>query len=339
MQKYEKKEKAVYYYAKGKMRNVMPMRKTTFIFHPSFFNLLLCCLLLSGCKKFEGDVTRPAWLQLDRIDVVRASSGENDRNSGWHTSDIDAVELIALYHGDSKETSLGTYQLPCRVPVLHDGVADYVVARPCVMQNGIAATRIVYPCLRNDSSFNVDFRTGETTRLGTYNATDNTSTVEVSYWGSDRVDELFFENFEPLASSIRMTDGQFEWISDDATGARSGTGYVRIHTSGDGTGTYLEITDSIQMDEIKNLYLEMDYHTDVEFRIGMRSPLTSGGADHTYYAINLYPTQQWTKVYINLGKLWSQMNHYPEFHVVFHTLNLDNVDGYTYIDNLKLIAF
>lgn len=296
-------------------------------------------LLFSGCKKFEGDVTAPAWLQLDHIDVVRAASGENDRSSGWHTSDIDAVELIALFHGDSKETSLGSYQLPCRVPVLYDGVADYVVARPVVKQNGISATRIAYTCLRNDTTHNVTFHTGETTRLGTYDATTNTSTVEVNYWGSDRVDELFFENFEPLASSIRLTDGQFEWINDDAAGARSGTGYVRVHTTSDGNGTYLEITDSIRLDEIQNLYLEMDYRTDVEFRIGIRSPLTSGGADHTYYAINLYPTSQWTKIYINLGKLWSQMNHYPEFHVVFRTLNLDQCDGYTYIDNLKIIAF
>ena len=300
---------------------------------------LFALLLLGGCKKFENDTTAPAWLQLDRIDVVRATSGENTRSSGWHTSDIDAVELIALFHGDSKETSLGTFQLPCRVPVLHDGVADYVVARPVVKQNGIASTRIYYSYLQCDSSFNVPFRTGETTRLGIYDATTNTSTVNVSYWGTDRIGELYFENFEPLASSIRMTEGKYEWITNDAAGACSGTGYVQIPTVAGSNGTYFEITDSMVVnDKSKYLYLEMDYHTDVEFRIGMRCPITAGGTEYTYYAVNLYPTQQWTKIYINLGKLWAQMNHYPEFHIVFRTLDLENTDGHTYIDNLKIIT-
>lgn len=302
-------------------------------------SLLLLCLLFTGCKKFEGDVTSPAWLQLDSIHVVRAASGENTRNSGWHTSDIDAVELIALFRGDSKETTLGTFQLPCRVPVLRDGVADYVVARPVVKQNGIASTRIYYKYLQCDTSHNVNFRTGETTRLGTYDAATNTSSVDVSYWGTDRIGELYFENFEPLASSIRLTEGRYEWITNDAAGARSGTGYVRIPTTAGSNGTYLEITDSMVVnDKSKYLYLEMDYRTDVEFRIGMRSPITAGGTDYTYYAINLYPTQEWTKIYINLGKLWSQMNHYPEFHIVFRTLDLENTNGYTYIDNLKIIT-
>lgn len=301
--------------------------------------LLLLCLLLTGCKKFEGDVTSPAWLQLDKIDVVRADSGENTRSSGWHTSDIDAVELIALFHGDNKETTLGVFQLPCRVPVLFEGTADYVVARPVVKQNGISSTRIYYSFLQCDSSYDVEFKAGETTRLGTYDATSNTTTVTVNYWGTNRIDELYFENFEPLASAIRLSEDKFEWITDDPTGACSGTGYVRIPTTADSEGTYLEITDSmIVNDKSKYLYLEMDYHSDVEFRIGMRCPMISGGTDYTYYAINLYPTQQWKKIYINLGKLWAQMNHYPEFHIVFRTLNLNNTDGYTYIDNLKLIT-
>ena len=305
----------------------------------SIFNLLLLCLLFTGCKKFEGDITAPAWIQLDSIDVVRAASGENTRSSGWYTSDIDAVEFIALFHGDNKETSLGAFQLPCRVPVMREGIADYVVARPVVKQNGIASTRIYYSYLQCDSSYNVPFRTGETTRLGTYDDASNTSKISVSYWGTDRIGELYFENFEPLASSIRMTEGKYEWITNDAAGACSGSGYVRIPTVAGSNGTYLEITDSMVVnDNSKYLYLEMDYRSDVEFRIGMRSPTTAGGSDYTYYALSLYPTQQWTKIYINLGKLWAQMNHYPEFHVVFRTLDLENVDGYTYIDNLKIIT-
>lgn len=303
------------------------------------FGASLVLLLLSGCKKFEGDITRPAWLEIDHIDVVRADSGENERSSGWYTSDIDAAEVIILFHGDMKETNLGAYQLPCRIPVLRNEVADYIAVRPWVKQNGIAATRFHYEFLRDDSSFNVPIVPGETTRLGTYDSATNQYNISVTYLGPNRIDELFFENFEPLASSIRMTEGKFEWINDDAAGACTGSGYVRIPTAADGNGTYLEITDSMRVDDpSKYLYLEMDYRSDVEFRIGMRSPITSGGANQTYYALNLYPKANWTKIYINLGRLWGQMNHYPEFHVVFHTLNMEQKSGYTYIDNLKIIT-
>ena len=299
----------------------------------------VAAVLSCSCKRFEGDITTPAWLQLDSADVVRAASGENERRTGWYTSDIDAVTLTALFEGDNAETLLGTFQLPCRIPVLREGKARYITIDPVVKQNGISATRILYPFLQSDTCLNLTFAPGETTFLGTVGADGIHSSIDFSYYGSNLVKEEFFENFEPLASSLHFTEGKVEWVTNDAEGARSGNGYGRISTSSDGDGTYFEITDSIVVsDPSKYIYLELDYKTDVEMRIGMRSPIVNGGNDYTYYALNLYPTSQWTKIYINLGRLWAQMNHYPKFHVVFHTLNTQQKEGETRIDNLKIIT-
>lgn len=308
--------------------------------HIGYLAAALLLLTAAGCKKFDGDVTRPAWVHLDRMEVVRAASGDNERASGWFTHDIDGVELIAHMQGSNKEESWGTYQLPCQAPVMRDGVAEYIILRPVVKQNGIAGTRINYTCMQSDTMRNVRITPGQTTYLGVYDSASGTSVSTVNYRSNRYVQELYFENFEPLATTIRLTPDTVEWITNDTAGARSGSGYARIATHAEGNGTYFEIIDSMVVtDPGKFLYLEMDYRTDVEFRIGLRCPLVNGGNDYTYYAINLYPRENWTKIYINLGKLWGQMNHYNTFHVVFQTLNKTQQEGYTYIDNLKLICW
>ena len=334
MQKYEKKKKDVY--NNKKKKQPMHLLSTT---RTAVAAAAVTACLFSGCNKFEGDVDHPAWMHLDSIEVVRADEGENERSNGWYTSAIDAVEVIALMHGDNKERELGIYQLPCHGPVLQDGTADYIILRPVVKQNGIASTRIYYNCMQCDTMYNVTFTPGETTWLGQYDPTTNSSKSLVSYFTNSRIAQLYFEDFEPLATSIRLTESAVEWVKNDPAGARTGSGYALIATADTSTGTHFEILDSLVVTDRdkKNLYLEMDYHTDVALRIGITSRMTDGGNYYSYYAINLYPKEQWSKIYINLGKLWSQLNRYPTFRVIFQTYNPEQIDGHTYIDNLKII--
>lgn len=312
----------------------MLIKKSTFL-----LALLYVALIPSACKKFNGDITTPAFLQLDRIDVVSSGEGENERIEGWYTSNIDAVQFIAVYENDNKETNLGTYQLPCKVPVLHKGNVKRLEIIPVVKQNGISATRIEYPYLRHITLNDVTLEPGTVTAVGKYDAPNNQHYLEATYYGPDVIKQEFFENFEALHTEIHFTKDIVQWIKDDHEGASSGSSYGLIHTSKDKDGVYFEITDSIVVNNPgKYLYMEMDYKTDVEFRIGMRSPIQSGGNEYTYYAMSLYPQKEWKKIYINLGKLWAEMNHYNKFHVVFYTTNTEKIDGDTRIDNVKIIT-
>lgn len=301
--------------------------------------LLIASLAMHGCKKFQGDVSTPAFIHIDAVNVTSSGQGENERIEGWYSSDIDAVQIIALFPGESSLSVLGTFQLPCHVPVLFDGKAKYIEIVPVVKQNGIAATRIEYPFLQHIVLNDVDLKSGQVTYLGTADPASGLHCLEAHYYSPDYIKQEFFENFEALHTEIHFTHDKVQWIKDDPDGARSGSSYGLIHTPADQDGIYFEITDSISVpDPGRIVYLEMDYRTDVEFRIGLRSPITSGSADHTLYALSLYPQKEWTKIYVNLSKLWGQMNHYSPFHVVFLTTNTGHIDGQTRIDNVKIIT-
>ena len=111
-----------------------------------FIGLLLCAtMLMVGCKK-DPD-TFPAYLHLDKIEVEHNSDGTTAAyGDAWLTSEIDAVQIELWFEGEKNTTQLGTFELPCTVPVLTDKrKIDKIHVYPFVKQNGIAATHIYYP--------------------------------------------------------------------------------------------------------------------------------------------------------------------------------------------------
>ena len=303
------------------------------------------CLLSTGCKKFEGDVTVPAFLQLDRIVVEEQPTGAPAPNEpGWYTHDINAVQLIAYFAGDAEETILGTFELPCKIPVLREGPIKYLTVVPVVKQNGISATRIQYPFLQTTDYEDLVLKANEVTHIGradiipTTTGNDTLWTVPVNYFGTSVITEKFYENFELPKTDIGFDVEKVEWIDNDVAGARSGKGYGKITTPAGNTTVDFEIEPQIVMNNTGYLYLEMDYKTDIQLRVGLRSALSDGGREQTYWAIILYPTNEWTKIYINLGKLWSQFNYYRKFHVVLSTVDMEGIGGVTCLDNVKLIT-
>lgn len=313
-----------------------------------FFIILLFAvgsLLSSGCKKFEGEVTVPAYLQLDRIVVEEQPSGAPAPNEpGWYTYDINAAQLIAYFDGDAEETNLGTFELPCKIPVLHEGPIRYLTVVPVVKQNGISATRIQYPFFQTKDYEGLVLNPDKVTHVGradvisTADGNDTLWTVPVNYYGTSIIGEKFYENFELPKTDIGFDVAKVQWIANDEAGARSGKGYGKISTPAGTTTVDFEINPQIVMGNNGFLYLEMDYKTDVQLRVGMRSALSDGDIEHTYWAIMLYPTHDWTKIYINMGKLWSQFNYYRKFHVVFSTVDMEGHGGETCLDNVKLIT-
>ena len=304
--------------------------------------LIACFALLAmGCNKFEGDVTVPSFVRIDALEVEKAAVGEVGRSDGWYTADIDAVQLIAYFDGDEAETNLGAFQLPCTVPVLRVGTMKYLRVVPVVKQNGIAATRIAYPYYRDTTFTDIVLRENDTTCVGELDPLTGKYVVKVNYYSTERIDCKFYDDFELPKTSIRLgpTPSVVQWSSDDASLACTGRGCARIHSSASDAKMKFEILDTISEDDATTiLYLEMDYRTDVELRVALRCRTGYSEAESEYDVMSLYPTNEWKKIYINLGKTWSIVNHYKNFHVVFYTVNSDGIEGDTYVDNLKVIA-
>ena len=298
---------------------------------------LLTLLIFSSCKKFSGDVTVPSFLHVDNIIVTPQAENAPSTEAGFYTSLVDAVQIICLFDGDMAETNLGTFQLPCTVPVLRSGKPKYVTIIPCVKQNGISGTRIEYPYYQYIQLTDVTLTTGDTTFLGTYDTATDRWNLETHYYTLQRMDILCDDYFEPTTFSTHF-DSTLTWVRNDPQNACSGQGYGLVHVTDSMQTLTFSIPQEFNPDPKKYLYLEMDYWTDVELQVNMAGFITTSQQASTFSVIMLYANTHWQKIYINLGKTWSQFNYNVPIAIALQAVNTKGVTGDVRIDNFKIVA-
>lgn len=310
------------------------------IFSRNHFRLLAAGLFIlltvSGCKKFSGDVTVPAFLHLDGIDIIPQTENAPSSESGFYTSDVDAVQLICYFKGDTAETTIGTFQLPCTVPLLRHGTMDYLTIIPAVKQNGISATRIEYPYYKHIRLEKVTVAADSITHLGTQDASGQWR-LQTHYYEKPSLAVLVEDYFEPTSFSTNF-DSTVVWVKDDAANACSGQGYGRVHVTPTDQLVTFYIPQNFTVSETKYLYLEMDYWTDVDMQICLTGFQTAGSSASTMSVMMLYANRKWQKIYINLGKTWSQFNYNNPIALSFQAVNTGGIEGDVRIDNVKLIT-
>lgn len=290
--------------------------------------------LTVSCNRFEGNQTVPAYLDIDSIKVEDDISNSRSQLQGFFTSNIDCVEVIVFFDGDTSETTLGVFELPCHIPVLREGVISRLRVSPVVKQNGIAATHIYYPYYNNlefDSMYTLV--RDKTTSLGTLTTTYKTKAYVA--WS---------EFFEPGAMRMELDSivHRLDYRSDpgrDTILSDDGCGVIRITDSSHQFDFWS--SDTIDLRHFSSdsyLYLELDYWNDLPFSVGLKNPMTSGGQDVTERAMVITPHKGWNKIYVNLGRLWNYYNDYPIIRLYFSVLTGTGDTGNIYLDNMKLMV-
>lgn len=299
--------------------------------------LVLTSLIFSSCKKFQGDITVPAYLHLDKIIVTPQESNAPSLEPGFYTSDIDAVEIVCYFEGDEAETSLGTHQLPCTLPILHNGPVKYITLNPIVRQNGLIGTRIFYTYYQPIKLTDVTVSPEDTTYLGYADPSTNEWTLETHYYTTEIISILSEDFFEPTSFATHF-DSTVTWVTNDPQNACTGQGYGLISVADSEETKTFTIKDEFSPSPSDILYLEMNYKTDFELYINMVGYTTSGGNASSKSIMALRPTQEWKKIYINLGRVWSQFYHNVPLALVFQAANPDGIEGTICLDNVKVIT-
>ena len=299
---------------------------------------LVVALMLVSCNDDDYKHVAPAYLHLDKIDVIHNSDGTTSTwGDSWLTSKIDAVQIELWFKGEDATTTLGTFELPCTVPVLTDKrEIEKIQISPFVKQNGIAATHIYYPYYEIYVGHNIEIAPDSITNIGVQDK-DSLWSISVPYRGSKYMDVLLHEFFEPQQMSI-VLDSMAERVTNEDACSGLGFGRVEFKASEDNK-TFFADKILTEHDASSYLYLEMDYRTDARLAIGMESSATIGGNPSILSVITLYPTDdEWNKIYINLGRTWKYFNYNPHFKICFTILNKDKIDGNVDIDNLKVLS-
>ena len=289
-----------------------------------FFSAVLICL---SCNKFEGDQTVPAFLSVDGIDVANDPSYSLSNYSGCFTSNIDAVQITV---SNSQENHvLGVFTLPCRVPVLRNGKYN-IKLKPVIKYNGIAATRNSYPFYRDIEIKDQTLELDKCLELGN----------RTTHYESGYLNKVWEEYFEPEIPTLSLPDTIVHRVSAADT-VRSDRGCGAIYLVPDQSAATFISNEEFTVNNNSTLFLELDYWTNVPLSVGLCSRTSLNSKYETYYAIQLFPNfdKGWNKIYIHLGKLWSQYNYYKQFHIAFQALNSNGIEGKVYIDNIKLTAY
>jgi hypothetical protein len=275
-----------------------------------FFGLNLFCV---SCDVINPDESIPVYFKIDNINLIvdplSDGSASHKISDAWVYVDGDFV---------------GTYELPCKFPVLKEGEHDIIV-KAGIKMNGISASRGYYPFYKPYEQ-HVNLAPGET-----YNLSHS-----VTYF-ADKVQ--FNEEFEVAGISLEKfgdSDTTIELTSDASTvyeGAYSGI--INLNSDYD----HALVATSEAYDLPKNstpVFLELNYKCNNPFKIGLYAIISGQSTKKEVITIN--KSDEWNKIYINLTYTCASEQNANNFKLYFEVYKDPAVENpFILLDNIKLV--
>lgn len=284
--------------------------------------LLLLALVFSACTKNNPD---PSWLEINAWDLQANAASVNP--TGELTSSIND----AWVYVDNE--LIGVFEVPCRIPILKSGTFDVKIF-PTVLNNGISATKKIYPFLE-------PYETSITL------VENETSTVSPTtrYYSTLK---FWIEDFEDLGNQIEDDPTSLTsmvGVNDPIMIATNGTkiGRVSLNTTDSTWIGYTESATGLNLPRGADVYLEIDYYSTNDLVTGLLAiNSTSAPIDNPNIQMNAQDEAdiEWKKIYIELREIITGSPQADYFEISFGAL-LDNGDatGEINIDNIKVLYF
>lgn len=297
--------------------------------------LLLSLLpLLAGCER-NSDFTPPSFLHVEAIKLVPPAQNPITTESGFYTSDIVAA-VVYVRPKDSQELdTLGHFRLPLTIPILYSGDVEYIDIYPAIKQSGSATLLPVYPFYNRIRITDTSLTSGDTLWFDTL-----TTTYSIT-----RSDVLMYELFEPTEGSL-LFDSVMLWRPHAPAEACSGQGYGYVPVNDTSYTTTFSIDRDFSVvnpqthmiDATRNVYMELDARSDVDFEVFMEGAYINGSAPSRVEVMTVYKSDNWVHLYINLWRTWKELNFCNTFRLSFTALNEELINGEVRLDNVRLIT-
>jgi len=266
------------------------------------------------------NATIPSYIEIRNFDYYGNTPGSTPYPN-THNS-VNIADVWVTMDGQT----LGVFQIPCKIPILNSGLHSFTIY-PGIKVNGIAGERIKYPFYR---AYEID-----TTII-------TNQTIEIAPKTSYN-DQVIFD-FEP--------EGQFELAGNgtilEPTSTSDTTAIIQsqIVFQGnksaaiylDSINPYFDIRNIEALELSSNTFLELNFQSNISFNVGLII-INNSEIEEKKELIQLYPSEEWKKIYLDLGPLISMGNMFSQFKIYFegyyHNTEINNA---VYIDNIKLIS-
>lgn len=275
-------------------------------------------IIFNSCSKFDKAEQRPAFLQIDEIELTINSSIEGSNNNKI----VDAWVYV-------DDELVGTFDLPTTVPITKVGEREIKIFAG-IKKNGISVDREKYPFFTN-YTYNQDLKADST-----YILQPTVSYVDdVLIWIEDFEDPSYkLTPYQSDTTIVRVTTPTSELLE-------GGAGLITLNSD----QYQCEMrTDEVNFNDMPtNLstpaYIELNYKSNHELVVGVLANSTSGGIYERSPLITLNSTSNvWNKTYLYIPDASNFFYGAPEMDLYFKATNPSGIDNINiYLDNIKVI--
>lgn len=268
---------------------------------------------------------KPIWLEINEWTI---ESNPDLVSNGQEPDFLSHNFTEAWVYVDNK--IIGCFEVPCKIPVLISGDAKKIQIYPAIRNNGIGATKKIYPFMVPvDTTMNLV--SGETY---TFNPKTHYNSF-TKFWTEDFESSTVQIEEDPV-SSAAISFGNNSQI------ALSGTyGYVNL-TSAEPLWVGIT-TESVFLPKGKEVYLEVSYRNSTSLLTGVKALNQDGSiTDNPNVAMNAQDasSMQWKKIYIQLTEIISystNANYFKQYLKAQLPEGQSTAD--VYIDNIHIVYF
>ncbi len=295
--------------------------KESKLYLPAIIFLMMFVMVASGCYKFEGTQTIPAYLKIDSVYLQTTYSQQ-----GTSSQEITDVWVFV------DDQQIGVFELPALFPVLATGKHKLEI-RPGIKLNGISSTRVPYPFYKpiriSDFEFYPD-------------SVQNLNNIKTTYYDKN-IDFIWMEDFESPSLSIKETkdsdttinrtepaDNTEAWLTDDSR-------YSGVITLTNKQSFFEAMSyNAYKLPKGKPVMLEVNFKTDNYLTVGLFINEPDRYIKSPLVILNYADT--WHKIYINFEPTISNYPKAIDFKIYFvaHKRS-DKETTHIFLDNIKLI--
>ncbi len=265
----------------------------------------------TGCEVINPAEGIPAYIHVEPF-TVNTFGGQ-----GSNSAKITDVWLAV------DDQIIGAFYLPATIPLLNEGTSN-ITLFPGIVENGISATREIYPYYKR-MTLTLDLQPGVTDTI--FPVTSYVDDLEYVFVEDFEGSNLFGEDLDGNAATSISLEG--EEVFEGTTSARM--------TLLDDDALLIQATEILYQLPTAgtDIWLELDYKCEIDFSIGVIG--VNGQVSDGITKVTLKARPTWNKVYISLDQEVATLNA-PLYKIYFRASKSNDLEeANIYVDNVKLI--
>ena len=276
--------------------------------------LLSPVLFWSGCHIINPSEPTPTYIHVDSFLF---------KGNLQHITTSHQINTVWIYYNDNL---IGTFDLPCTIPVITTGASGTLTFAPGVEVDGM-----------NNNLSGYAFYTLDTLTLATQPGKTVTYEPKTGFYSDVKIQVI--SNFDFGLTNLVQCAGDVPIITDtSAADQYEGPGVGSITLSAVGDSSVDSTSNSFAIPYGETAFLELNYKSSVQFYVGIQSNI-AGLTSTPFYVAAFNPNSQWQKVYIALQDFVATYTGATYTFYIKAMLPDGGSSGKLLLDNIQIVNF